>query len=230
MDKSGLDVQDIFSLGGIDSDSFDVQQKRDFSDAAVACWLHTEAFNLAVASEYCTADTLSSNLDQIYSLWTGQFHKRALHQQLHILEVYDFIYGLLLCKVFAIDTEIESWTSANALGPRCQWSNMEQNWDTLVSKAQSRLRPLDIASLTLKGPPLSRMDKTRYMSSRGVFDRLGHGITGRQWLPLIACFVSVSYLEEGVERMLPRVPSGVPVNRDLYLDFENEGWRSFRQN
>lgn len=182
LDKSGWDISKPSLPRGLVGEALSAEQERKFINALTACWLHVEVYCLAKHSNYRTASENHRMFEKVEELWTGVTHERTLLQQLHILEVYDFVYGFLLRKIFFDKSSMNLWLSVDR--DKYLDSDTSPNdfdWDYFVNDARLHLRPLDITSLTITGPPPDESERIRYLISQGMFDDGGKDLSdGRE--------------------------------------------------
>ena len=172
-----------------------------------------------------------------------------MSEQLHVLEAYDFLYGFLLRKIFFSFEETDRWTPSeddeDAFYPFFTDECTEPYyWDIFINNLRLFLRPLDIVSLTITGPPKDDWDKTLHLRSRGIYDmggcplgetgRVGRsraletpdilmsglmGIARRDAIEpdayLAQAYMTVSTLEDGLKRILRQRAQEVHVSSDL---------------
>ncbi|KAI9761062.1 MAG: hypothetical protein M1840_002030 [Geoglossum simile] len=157
---------------------FNSQQTQRFYQALTAHWLSIECLRLVEICNYRTQTLNIQHYETLHNMWANN-DERTLRESCDVLEVYDFVQGYLVRKIFADVTEISQWVHGEEQGIVID-ERPEDNWDYFVKTARLHLRPFDIIELFLMGPWRTNMnslsyppDKVAYFRHRGLFDTGG---------------------------------------------------------
>jgi hypothetical protein len=88
----------------------------------------------------------------VNQMWTGR-RRRGLAESIDVLEVFDFVWGFLVRKVFADITDIKSWLTptlggiAYGLVIDNQKCSENETWHDFLSALVPQIRPANIIEL-----------------------------------------------------------------------------------
>ncbi|KAI9735981.1 MAG: hypothetical protein M1834_001447 [Cirrosporium novae-zelandiae] len=211
---------------------FSFQETQRFYKALTAHWLAIETLRLSRTSFYDTSSERPRRFDEVELLWRD-CHDRTLQETLDILEVYDFVYGFLVRKIFADVAHTYSWVEGRdeMLFYVELLNNIPRyrDWYFFVKDACTFLPPTNIIELLLLSTWGSSdrsypQNKPRYLHMLGFFDvRYGEfAEEDDRYIPTRSVF-SLQALERNVEEKIEKASDG------NHGDF-TATWKRYRRN
>ncbi|KAI9766207.1 MAG: hypothetical protein M1839_005009 [Geoglossum umbratile] len=201
---------------------FDSRQTQRFYQALTAHWLAIESLRLAGMSDYKTQALQNKRYDLVHSIW-GKNSERTLRESCDVLEVYGFVQGYLVRKIFADVDTFPQWVLGEGfMDPQ---ERLKDNWDFFIKTARLCLRPSDIIELFLGAtwrtsangasyPP----NKIEYLRYRGFFE-LGGVVEIRDTWQTPDLWFSVGHLETDVELKIMEVDKSLA---NVWPDYRDE--------
>lgn len=161
---------------GLSLSPFDARQTQRFYQSLSAQWLAIEVLCLWRVSVFETSREQCQTFERILEIWSNN-PQRGLSEAIDVLEIFDFVWGFLLRRIFANVADVSSWLPLDPdddvyiLIPEVGESS---EWDLFIRCLLPYIRPPDIIELvmlrTLKPSPSWSPDKRGFLRQLGFFD------------------------------------------------------------
>ncbi|EEH04640.1 conserved hypothetical protein [Histoplasma capsulatum G186AR] len=215
---------------GVSLVPFDARQTQRFHQSLSAQWLAIEALCLWRVSVFQTSQEKLQVFEKILKIWTDNPH-REVSETMDILEIFDFVWGFLLRRIFGDVTDLSSWLPPLDLNLSIHFilHDLEESWkwDAFIRFLLPHMRPSNIIELlvlrtwnpSLSWPP----DKPNFLRQLGFFDTWdGICLVNDVHFPYDT-YIAPSLVENDVLRRLKQYGSSSDII-EVWKVYRDEAW------